>query len=251
MNILVAFKVVPDDQDVQILHDGSLDFGKAAQIVSTYDLNAIEAAALLAADTGGTVAALTVGSSSIDDSKLKKNVLARGVDELYMAADTALASMDAHASAHALAGLVEKAGDWDVLFCGDGSADNYAKQTGAQLASVLNVPYVSGVVAVDASAGKLTCKRMLETEIEIVEVLLPAVISVTPDIAEPRICGMKDILSAGKKPAHMESIEAQCANSLETIECKAPEQKERLLKIVDASDEGAIAEFAAAIKAAL
>ena len=138
---------------MQILHDASLDFGKAAQIVSTYDLNAIEAAALLAADTGGTVAALTVGSSSIDDSKLKKNVLARGVDELYMAADTALASMDAHASAHALAGLVEKAGDWDVLFCGDGSADNYAKQTGAQLASVLNVRYVSGVVGGDASGG--------------------------------------------------------------------------------------------------
>ena len=52
MNIIVAFKVVPDDQDIQVTADGSLDASKAPQKVSEYDLNAIEAAAQLAAANG-------------------------------------------------------------------------------------------------------------------------------------------------------------------------------------------------------
>ena len=53
MKIVVSFKVVPDDQDIQVSGDGSLDYAKAHQIVSTYDLNAMEAAAQLAAANEG------------------------------------------------------------------------------------------------------------------------------------------------------------------------------------------------------
>ena len=95
VKIAVAFKVVPDDQDIQVASDGTLDFSKAKGTVSTYDLNALEAAAqLAAANPGSTVTAVTVGAASIDDSKLKKNVLARGVDDLVMVADDALAALD-------------------------------------------------------------------------------------------------------------------------------------------------------------
>ena len=72
VKIAVAFKVVPDDQDIQVASDGTLDFSKAKGTVSTYDLNALEAAAqLAAANPGSTVTAVTVGAASIDDSKLK------------------------------------------------------------------------------------------------------------------------------------------------------------------------------------
>ena len=47
VKIAVAFKVVPDDQDIQVASDGTLDFSKAKGTVSTYDLNALEAAAQL------------------------------------------------------------------------------------------------------------------------------------------------------------------------------------------------------------
>ena len=80
MNIVAAFKVVPDDQDIQVSADGTLDYSKAKNTVSAYDLNAIEAAAqLAAANEGSNVVAVTVGGADIDDSKLKKNVLARGI----------------------------------------------------------------------------------------------------------------------------------------------------------------------------
>lgn len=107
VKIAVAFKVVPDDQDIQVASDGTLDFSKAKGTVSTYDLNALEAAAqLAAANPGSTVTAVTVGAASIDDSKLKKNVLARGVDDLVMVADDALAALDTAGTAEELAAIV-------------------------------------------------------------------------------------------------------------------------------------------------
>lgn len=66
MKIVVSFKVVPDDQDIQVSGDGSLDYAKAHQIVSTYDLNAMEAAAqLAAANEGSEVVGITVGGKKI------------------------------------------------------------------------------------------------------------------------------------------------------------------------------------------
>ncbi len=252
MKIVVSFKVVPDDQDIQVSGDRSLDYSKAHQIVSTYDLNAMEAAAqLAAANEGSSVVGITVGGPKIDDSKMKKNVLARGVDELYMTADEACADLDSHATAEALAELVAKVGDYDLIVCGDGSADNYAQQVDVQLAAKLGVPVVNGATKIEAGDGAVIVERTLEDVVETVEVPLPAVVSVSPDIALPRIPGMKDILAAGKKPMNVAGAEGAYANTVELVACKAPEQADRKLEIIDASEDGAIEKFAAAIKAAL
>lgn len=252
MKIAVAIKVVPDDQDIQVVADGSLDFSKAHRIVSVYDLNAIEAAAQFAAQVGdSSVLAITVGDSKIDDSKLKKNILARGVDELLMVAGEATEGLDAHQTASALSDLVKGAGDIDVVICGDGSADNYAQQVDVQLGYLLGWPSVNGVVAIEPKGDSLVLKRALEDEIETVEAHLPVVVAVSPDVALPRIPGMKDILAAGKKPMAVSSTDAVVPTSMEVVSVKAPEQAVRSLEILDASEEGAIEKFAAAIKASL
>ena len=252
MKIVAAFKVVPDDQDIQVSADGSLDYSKAKGIVSTYDLNALEAAAqLAAANDGSSVVAMTAGPASIDDSKLKKNVLARGVDELFMAADDAYANMDARATAEALAALVGKVGAFDLILCGDGSADNYAQQVDVQLAAKLGLPVVNGATKIEAQGSPLIVERTLEDVVETVEVPLPAVVSVSPDIALPRIPGMKDILAAGKKPMNVAGADAAVDGAIDVVSCKAPDQADRKLEILDASADGAIEQFAAALKAAL
>ena len=252
MNIVVCCKVVPDDQDIQVAADGTLDYSKAKPIVSAYDLNAIEAAAqLAAANEGSNVVAVTVGGADIDDSKLKKNILARGVDELYMTADDACKGLDAHAAAAALADLVAKAGEYDLILCGDGSADDYAQQVDVQLAARLGLPSVNGATKIEAGSGSVTVERTLEDVVEVVEVPLPAVVSVAPDIALPRIPGMKDILAAGKKPMGVAGADGAYESALEVLSCKAPEQAERKLEVMDASEDGAIEKFAAALKAAL
>ena len=249
MNIVVPIKVLADDQDIVVAADRSLDDSKAHRIVSTYDLNAIEAAAQLA--DGGRVVAVTAGPADIDDSKLKKNILARGVDELYMTADDACADLDAHATAAMLARLVDGLDAADLIVCGDGSADNYAQQVDVQLADALGLPVVTAVSAVSVEGAVATCDRMLETQLQTVQVDLPAVISVVPDIALPRIPGMKDILAAGKKPMGVAGADGAYESALEVLSCKAPEQAERKLEVMDASEDGAIEKFAAALKAAL
>ncbi|NPD31541.1 electron transfer flavoprotein [Eggerthellaceae bacterium zg-1084] len=252
MDILVAFKVVPDDQDIQVAADRSLDYAKAKSVVSAYDLNALEAAAQLASQVGdATVKAVTVGGSDIDDSKLKKNVLARGVDELFMVADDAAKGLDAGATADHLAALVGKVGSYDVIICGDGSADNYAQQVDVQLAARLGVPVVNGVVGISLAEGVATVERVLEDVVETVTVPLPAVLSVTPDAATPRIPGMKDILAAGKKPMNVDASASQATSTTSIVSCLAPESMARKGEVLDASADGAIEQFAAAIKSAL
>ena len=235
MRIAVAFKAVPDAQDVQVAGDRTLDFSKAKLTISEYDKNALELGAQLADEA----VAITVGGKDIDNSKLKKDVMARGMGHLYMAADDALADVRA------------KAGDVDAVICGDGSADNYLQQVDVQLAEKLGWPVVTAACKVEVNGSTAVVTRALEDCTEVVEVELPAVISVTPDVAEPRIPGMKDILAAGKKPMDVAGADNAPAAALTTVECLAPEQVARKQEIVDAADDGAIEKLAAAVKAAL
>lgn len=250
MHIVIPIKIVPDDQDIQVSADRTLDASKAHQIVSSYDLNALEVAAQLAAAVGGTTTAVSVGSSAIDDSKLRKNVLSRGIDQLVLVADDACSNLDAHATAAVLAEVISTL-DYDLVVCGDGSADNYAQQVDVQLAAQLGLPCVTSAIAIRIEDGIAYCDRMLETQLEAVRVSLPAVVSVSPDAAQPRIPGMKDILAAGKKPASVRTAEAPIEKVIEIIETKAPEQAERKNIMLDASNEGDVETFASALKSAL
>ena len=173
------------------------------------------------------------------------------VNSLYLTADDACADMDAYATAQVLAPMVEDLDGWDVVLVGDGSADLYAKQTGAQLAARLNVPYVAGAIALEEDGGSLKVRRKTEDEVEVLSVPLPAVVSVLPEAAAPRIPGMKDILAAGKKPMEAVALAEAPAAALEVVSCKAPVQAERAMEVYDATDDGAVEKFAAALKAAL
>lgn len=75
MKIVVAVKVVADDQDIFVAGDRSLDYSKAHQIISAYDKNAIEAAAQLAAANDGQVVVISAATTKATDAKLKKDIL--------------------------------------------------------------------------------------------------------------------------------------------------------------------------------
>ncbi len=250
MNILVLFKVVYDDQDIAVKPDGELDFSRAHQAISMYDLNAIEAAALLKEQVeGSTLTALSVGAKAIDDSKLKKSVLARGVDELRMVADDSLNGYDTNQTAHALAKLVGQSGDWDLIVCGDGSADAYAQQVDVQVAEILGVPVVNAASEIEPQGNALVVERMLEDVVEKVKVALPAVVSVVPDVALPRICGMKDILAAGKKPSEILTAGDASIDEAATVEVSQPrgaDQVARACEVFDAANADDLDKFVAA-----
>ena len=72
---------------------------------------------------------------------------------------------------------------------------------------------------------------------------LPAVVSVAPDIALPRIPGMKDILAAGKKPSSVNAASDVEAAVVDVVETKAPQQAERKMEMLDASVDGDLEKF--------
>lgn len=71
MKIITCFKLVPEEQDITVTPEHSLNFDRAEAKISQFDLNAIEAAAQLAGD-GDEIAALTVGGSLLQNSKSAK-----------------------------------------------------------------------------------------------------------------------------------------------------------------------------------
>ena len=150
MKIVVAVKVVPDDQDIFVSPDRSLDYSKAKPKISEYDKNALEAAAqFAAANDGSQVIAISAVPARNDDTKAKQNILALGVDELFMATDDALETADSYAIAQVLKNIVEtKVPDYDVIICGDGSADLYAGQVNIQLAAAKKKPQTVEAAAV-------------------------------------------------------------------------------------------------------
>lgn len=77
MKIITCFKLVPEEQDIVVTPEYTLNFDNADAKISQFDLNAIEAASQLATDDDE-IAALTVGGSLLQNSKVRKDVLSRG-----------------------------------------------------------------------------------------------------------------------------------------------------------------------------
>lgn len=249
MNIITCAKMVPEDEAIGFKPTGELDIENAGYTISNYDMNAIEAATQLIEAVGGTQTVLSVGPERITDSKLKKKILSRGPDSFYAVVDNGMSVMDAHETACALKCAAEKLGEFDLVICGEGSADSYAKQVAMQLGQLLGIPAVNCVSKITPMDGKLICERSLENEVDVIEVPLPAVVAVTSDINVTRLPNMKAIMAAGKKPmtvASSEEFEGLC-ESMQELSLLRPKQLGRKNDIVKGDSDEDIALFIAKI----
>lgn len=251
MNVVACYKAVPDAQDIEAMPDGSLDTGRAALVLGEYDLVAIEEAVQLAEATGGAAVLLSAGGEKLDDTKLTKAALSRGAGELYRVVDPALENADAFQTATVLAAALDKI-DFDLVLCGEGSADSYAQQVGSLTGALLGLPVINAVSSIEAKGDVLVVERALEHETEVLEVAPPAVISVTSDAVLPRIPQLKDILAAGKKPVTTWSLGEVAAipvSPIETVSVKAPESADRKGIVYEGATDENIGELAANIRA--
>ncbi len=244
MKILVGCKLVPEEQDITVKSDGSLDMSKAAPKISQFDLNAIETAVeIKKINSEATISVVSVGGKYLDNIKSRKDMLSRGPDELVIVSDDTYENILPDETAKILADTAKDIG-FDLILCGDGSGDIYAQQTGVRLGALLNVATVNAVskiVSVDSQ--KVVVQRALENEIEVLEVPLPAVISVSADINQPTIPGMKAIITAGKKPVHTITNEEEVLRLVELVDVKAPKKKERQHMIIEGDSDDKITEF--------
>ncbi|AET32159.1 electron transfer flavoprotein subunit beta/FixA family protein [Pyrobaculum ferrireducens] len=130
-----------------------------------------------------------------------REALAMGLDEAYLVADERLLNASHMATAKALAAVVKKVGA-DIVLAGEATVDNYTGQMPARVAAELGWPVVTYVRELKVEGGRLIARRDLEDHVEVVEVQLPAVVSVTREINQPRIPTLLAIRAAMKKPVN-------------------------------------------------
>lgn len=256
MKIYSAFKFVHEEQDIVVKSDRSLDLSKATVKVSPFDLNAIEAACELKAQVADTeVVALSVGGRLLANPKARKDVLSRGPDSLLLVQDDAYEGLRPNETAKILAATLKSKG-FDLVLCGNGSADVYAQQTGMLLGEYLGVPAINGVSKIVSCDGaKLVVERGLENEVETLEITLPAVVSVSADINEPKIPAMRAILAAAKKPVEVldaAALGVQPGEALVKVgSVLAQAQKDRQQVVIEGDDDESIARFVEQIRKAI
>jgi len=205
MKVVACYKWVLDEADLTIdSKSRALLTDRAKNKISEYDRNAIECGVNLVEEAGGEVIALTAGTA--DAKKSLKDALSRGPVQGVFVKDELMAQADASVTAKVLAAAVRQIEAVDLVICGEGSSDGYSQQVGIRLAQHLGIPVITFVNKVSVENGILRAERKLEEGIEVVEVALPAVLTVLPDINKPRIPSLKQILGASKKPVKEISV---------------------------------------------
>ncbi|WP_159806403.1 putative electron transfer flavoprotein FixA [Cellulomonas citrea] len=248
MRIVACIKAAPEDQDIHVAPDRTLDLSRAAWKVGAYDLNAVEAGRRLVDEVGGELVGLSMGGEALAATKLRKDVLSRGLDRLVVVAGDPAG--DALQTATALAAAVNEIGDVDLVLLGAGSADRYAQQVGTVLGALLGRPTLNAVDHLEVQRDHVRVERLLEDGVQVVDVPLPAVLAVTSGINTPRIAGMKDILAAGKKPVlEVTPPVGAPAATTRTVSVLAPEQKDRGRVLVEGTATEVAQQLAQFLKA--
>ncbi len=214
MDVIVCVKRVPDTETRIRVGDGgtAIDPQGVKYIMSPYDEFAVEAALRTREAAGeGEVSLLTFGDDASQETL--RSGLAMGADRATLLQGTA--TMDGLATAKALAAELQDVDAPLVLF-GVKSADDDQQQVGPMTGVLLGRPCVTGVTSFEVTDGKAVCTREIEGGLEVVEVDLPALLTITKGTFEPRYASLKGIMAAKKKP--LEQKPAAAADSRITVE---------------------------------
>ena len=198
MHIIVCAKVVPASS-VTIQIDPASKRMVRKDVTQELDPQAacaLEEALRLMEKHGGSVTVVTMGR---EDAAIGiRGALAMGATAALHLSDEALAGSDTLGTAKALAAAVRRE-PFDLVLCATESSDSYAGIVPGQIAQLLGIPALTFAKEVTVAGKKITIKRQGESGYELVESELPALVTVTTGINEPRYPTLKGIMGAKKK----------------------------------------------------
>lgn len=199
MNVVVCVKQVPDPNSVGQL-DPSTHFLKregVEVVLDPGDEYGIEAGLQLAEAHGGQVTVVSMGPEKALDAIRK--ALAMGAAKGVLISDEGLRGSDAMTTAKLLAAAITREG-FDVVIAAPESTDGYAGIVPQAVAELLGVPSVTFAKSVEYDGSTLRVKRQTEAGYDQIEASLPAVVTVTAGVNEPRYPSLKGIMAAKSKP---------------------------------------------------
>ena len=206
-DLVVLVKASLNPEMVRQSPDGSVDLKAVPLKISDIDRNAVEEAVRLKQVLGGRLIAVSILTWGPVQARMKdlrlavQDALAKGVDEAYVVADDSITPGDQATTATAVKAVLDRAGvKPDIILAGEATIDETTSQVPGRLAGILGYSYVSFVRRLDVRDGYIIAERDLEDYIEVVEAPLPAVVSVTQEINEPRPPTLLQIRRAARKP---------------------------------------------------
>ena len=195
MKILVAFKSVPDPNDVTVA--GAV-LSAPKSVINPFDEIAIEEALRIRERGEATeIVGVTIGAPAVDEQI--RAALAMGIDRAVRIDDSR--ALDPYAVARILVAMVRKEAPY-VVIMGKQAVDDDSNQVGQMLAGLLGWPQATFVSRVEFLDNKTRsrCTRETDAGLEVLEVNLPAIITTDLRLNEPRYVSLPGLIKARRKP---------------------------------------------------
>jgi electron transfer flavoprotein beta subunit len=202
MKVVVCVKQIPDPATPYQLEDATFWLVRPSeQVLDDTDRYGVEMGLQLAQANEGTVTLVSMGPTG--NAQGIRQALAMGADKAIIVEDETLRGSDALTTARVLAKAIANEG-FDLVIAGTESTDGYSGVVPQMLAELLEVPALTYATTVDTDGSQVTIHRQTASGYDVVEASLPAVVTVTAGVVEPRYPTFKGIMDAKKKP--METV---------------------------------------------
>jgi electron transfer flavoprotein beta subunit len=198
VNIVVCAKVVPVSSVTIQIAPATRRMVRTGvdQELDPQAARALEEGLRLTEQHGGGVTVVVMGA---DDATIGiRSALAMGAAAAIHLSDPALAGSDALGTAKALAAAILTV-PFDLVLCATESSDSATGLVPGQLAQLLGIPPVTFATSLAVDGGTVTIKRQSEGGYDVVTCGLPALVTVTTGINEPRYPTLRGIMGARKK----------------------------------------------------
>lgn len=198
MKVVVCVKQIPDPATpYRIEEDTNWLVRPEDQVLDDTDRYGVEMGLQLAQAREGEVVLISMGPAG--SAQGIRQALAMGADKAVMIDDSELRGSDALTTARVLAAAISNEG-YDLVIAGTESTDGYSGIVPQMMAEMLDAPALTYATHVEAGEGKVSIRRQTAQGYDSVEASLPAVVTVTAGVIEPRYPTFKGIMDAKKKP---------------------------------------------------
>ena len=199
MNVVVCVKQIPDPANPGSL-DANNNLDRSGKlIIDDSDMYGVEMALQLVHAAGSGEVSLVSMAPNGETAGLR-TALAMGAEKAVLVSDDALKGSDALSTAKVLAAAIKRAGAADLVLAATESTDGYTGTTPVQIAEILGLPSVTFAKHIEVDGSTIKVQRQTEAGYDEVTCPMPALVTVTAGVVEPRYPSFKGIMAAKGKP---------------------------------------------------
>lgn len=232
--ILVGLKRVVDyNVRVRVKNDGSgVETDGVKMSINPFDEIALEEA-LRIKERGEATEVIVISVGSGDAQQQLRTGLAMGADRAILVESEN--PVEPLGLARIFKSIIDRDGV-ELVLLGKQAIDDDNSQTGQMLAAIWGRPQATFASKIDMDGDKAKVTREVDAGLEVMEIDLPAVISVDLRLNEARYVKLPDIMKAKKKPLEsiaLADLGVDHGPQIEELSFEAPAERERGVMVDD------------------